>query len=580
MLGLLALALPWLLTATWPPASTFLNQAAAWAAWAAFVWMVLARSGSVSPVATRAVMGDVSPVLLILGVMTLACAIAPLWTGLPASLVASNLASLLGATVVMTTGAVLVRERRLSQAVAALFVPLVIAGLLSAVVVVVQVFFDDFAGNAWIASSALPQRGSGNIRQPNHLSSLSVWALVGLVWLRERGWLRLGFVVPLGVLLIGSVVLSGSRTGMVGIVLLAAWAGLDRGMSRGSRWLLGTAPLTYALAWWLFRGWATVTAGDVETVDRITAVGSGLSNARFAIWSNTLELIARHPWAGVGFGEFNFAWSLTPFPGRPTQFYDHTHNLLLQWAVEMGLPLALLMTAATVLALWRALRAARLATGDERSGVRAAFVALLLILLHSMLEYPLWYAYFLLPTAFAFGICLASDPVRARSSAAAPSRTLPAVLGVASALVLVLTVVSVFDYRRVVVIFAPPALAAPLAERMADGRHSIFFAHHAAYAAATTAEDPASPAAVAAFDDASHFLLDTRFMMAWARSYDARGETEKARFLADRLREFGNEASAAFFGVCDKPPAASTTPPDPPFQCRPTDAALDYRAFR
>ncbi len=37
---------------------------------------------------------------------------------------------------------------------------------------------------------------------------------------------------------------------------------------------------------------------------------------------------------------------------------------------------------------------------------RAAFVIVFLVAVHSMLEYPLWYAYFLLPTAFAFGLCL------------------------------------------------------------------------------------------------------------------------------------------------------------------------------
>ena len=37
---------------------------------------------------------------------------------------------------------------------------------------------------------------------------------------------------------------------------------------------------------------------------------------------------------------------------------------------------------------------------------RAAFVIAFMVAVHSMLEYPLWYAYFLLPTAFAFGLCV------------------------------------------------------------------------------------------------------------------------------------------------------------------------------
>ena len=36
----------------------------------------------------------------------------------------------------------------------------------------------------------------------------------------------------------------------------------------------------------------------------------------------------------------NVRGTQTPFPGRPVAFFDHTHNLVLQFAVELGLPLA------------------------------------------------------------------------------------------------------------------------------------------------------------------------------------------------------------------------------------------------
>ena len=49
---------------------------------------------------------------------------------------------------------------------------------------------------------------------------------------------------------------------------------------------------------------------------------------------------------------------------------------------------------------------------------------------------------------------------------------------------------AVYDYMRVVVIFAPPANAGPLEQRIADGKKSVLFGHHADYAAATVAEHP------------------------------------------------------------------------------------------
>ena len=102
---------------------------------------------------------------------------------------------------------------------------------------------------------------------------------------------------------------------------------------------------------------------------------------------------------------------------------------------------------------------------------RAAFVIVLMVAVHSLLEYPLWYAYFLLPTAFAFGLCL-ERPVRERSRRRGERRRRPrAGRYVLAAMLLILGgTLALYDYMRVVVIFAPPADAGPLEQRIADGQ--------------------------------------------------------------------------------------------------------------
>ena len=61
--------------------------------------------------------------------------------------------------------------------------------------------------------------------------------------------------------------------------------------------------------------------------------------------------------------------------------------------------------------LWRAGRNGWSEEGPYQEGMgvaqRSAFVMVLLMALHSQLEYPLWYAYFLLPCAWAWGFALA-----------------------------------------------------------------------------------------------------------------------------------------------------------------------------
>ena len=80
-----------------------------------------------------------------------------------------------------------------------------------------------------------------------------------------------------------------------------------------------------------------------------------------------------------------------------------------------------------------------------------------------------------------------------------------------------------------------------------------------------------------AFERAPHYLLDTRIMIAWATALDEAGQTDRARHIAQRLREFRNPLSDDFFAPCGKTVAAGATPP---FQCEPPAKRYDYTDFR
>jgi hypothetical protein len=125
----------------------------------------------------------------------------------------------------------------------------------------------------------------------------------------------------------------------------------------------------------------------------------------------------------------------------------------------------------------------------------------------------------------------------------------------------------------VVVIYQPGSDGSSLEQRIAVGQRTWLFAHHADYAAATTAEPAAS--AASAFQSTTHVLLDTRLMVAWAQALAESGEIDKARYLAARLREFRNPAADEFFAPC-----ASQEPAARPFQCEPPQQAWTWRDFQ
>jgi len=587
-----AAAAPSLLAYNLSPSPTFLNQALALGLWPVFVL-------ACGPMSLRAPRRHVA----LLGWALCAIALGVLWSwgpgALPSGLALSAL-GLLGAAAVLAAAGAAARAHahgtRLFTAFAGAWV---IAGALNLLVAMIQVFAPGLADGNWIASSNLPGRAVGNLRQPNHLSSLLLWSVIGTVALVELGALSRRLGAALIALFVFGVVLTASRTGVLSVLLLAVWGAADRRLAPRTRLMLLAAPLIYALAWGGMAQWARFsesTFGGAVRMAEDAAAGSDISSARFAIWSHTLALIRESPWLGVGFGEFNFAWTLTPFADRPKAFFDHTHNLPLQLAVEIGLPLSVAAMALLLWALWRATRAAWRApaggaTDASQAGARAGVLMVLMIGLHSLLEYPLWYSYFLLPAAWAWGYALGApgapgvvatgNPARTRTAGTttAPHAPKPSLaLTFAAAAVVAGTALAIVDYTRVVAIFDSAEGEAPLAQRIERGRHSVLFAHHADYAAVTSGV-PMRDAA-ASFSNTTHYLLDSRLMAAWAEWLAAQGRTDLARHLAARLREFRSPDAAEFFAACPQGPIdAGSSGVTVPFQCQAAQRRPGWREY-
>ena len=83
---------------------------------------------------------------------------------------------------------------------------------------------------------------------------------------------------------------------------------------------------------------------------------------------------------------------------------------------------------------------------------------------------------------------------------------------------------------------------------------------------------------MAAFERAPHYLLDTRLMMAWAKALDEAGDVERARHLAQRLREFRNAAGRRVLRALRR--AAAAVRPRRRSSARRRRARCDWRDFR
>jgi hypothetical protein len=563
--ALLACVVPTMLAYNQPPSSTLLNQCVAVALWGGVV-MTLPMRG-----AGRGLWASIAALLGALAIVGGEALASWALGALPMSLALQAVGLLAGAALLVASGANAARGPGGPVAFGALALGLLVAGLAGSAVALLQVFAPQWTDGSWIAHSGLAGRAVGNLRQPNHLCSLLLWAMVAAVALHELRWLPRAALWAVATLMVWAVELTASRTGAVGLGLLLGWALLDRRLSRSARWLLAATPLLYALAYGAMAWYGRISAQTLGASARQLAEGAAAvesPNSRMNIWHNTIDLIAAQPWAGVGFGEFNLAWSLSAFPNRPIAFFDHCHNLLLQLAVELGLPAAATVTVLLLLALWQGLLRARSATGDAAVVASAGLMLVITVALHSLVEYPLWYAYFLLPAALAWGFVLG---VPAAATAASPALPTAGRWGLAAGALMTLAgAASMLDYQQVVAIYAPAEGSASLAERIEQGQRSPLFAHHADYAAAT---NPGSLASTAlGFARAPHSLLDTRLMMTWAERLADQGQVDHARWLAQRLREFRNADSQTFFAPCKNGDSTA-------FQCQTPQTVHGWREF-
>ena len=244
----------------------------------------------------------------------------------------------------------------------------------------------------------------GNIGQANHYANLIFLGLASLAFLHGRRWVGWLFLVPLAAWLALAAAASASRgvwlytAAFVVLGLVALKRGDDDGRRTGRALLL--IALCSVAAQLLVAYGGILAAFDVTTaIDRADDAGS--NGQRLYNWQAALLAIQANPWWGSGPGSFYQASIEAMFHTPPAafpKFAEHAHNLPLQLAAEFGLPLAVLLMLG---GLWWYGRHLVASLNPPRLWGLACVAV---IGAHSMVEYPLWYVYFMIPLGLAMGV--------------------------------------------------------------------------------------------------------------------------------------------------------------------------------
>lgn len=365
-----------------------------------------------------------------------------------------------------------------------------LAGGISSGVALLQYTGLTAALSPWVNGTGLGE-AFANLRQRNQFATLTSIALValcvavgarvprmdssGLSW-ATVGWATSAVLLPL-LLAVGNAT-SASRTGLAqwGLIalLFIVWGAWRVPAVRG---LLVLSLAAYALAVWALPLLIGEAAGSRGLLARLAGEVPSCTS-RKALWSNVLELIALKPWLGWGWGGLDQAHYLTLYSGpRFCDILDNAHNLPLHLAVELGVPAAVLVCGAFG---WAALAARPWRAGSPVRQLGWGVLAVLL--LHSGLEYPLWYGPFALAFGIAFGLLWpGTAPEAAAGMSAAdfkPNRRQALVKSGGTAMVLVAFIGwAGWDYWRVSQVYLSPAARHPAyqADTIAKVRNTWWF---------------------------------------------------------------------------------------------------------
>jgi len=310
---------------------------------------------------------------------------------------------LLWAAGLVILGGLLRRELGLERVATALS-GFVLAGALASALI----GWAQYAGSDLLSGLTMPRSADrvwANLGQPNQLADYLTLGLIGAGYLYAQGRLRLVWTAAAASVLVFVLSLAASRATwlyLIGLLALSAvfwWQDRSRANQRLLAYCAGVLALLALLAWLIeptgsgilvrHAPWERVTSTLVAT------------DLRSRIWKAALLMFLSSPLLGIGFKSYGWHQFLlnkqVPEVALST-FTDHAHNLVLQVLAEFGLAgLAILVGLA---ALW----VAGLVRQPRTPSHWWIWAITLVLAVHSMLEYPLWYTFFLGVAAVVLGL--------------------------------------------------------------------------------------------------------------------------------------------------------------------------------
>lgn len=252
------------------------------------------------------------------------------------------------------------------------------------------------SGSFWVIDLPYGKRPYANLAQPNSLATLLCMGLAGTLYLFERYFINRFSAGLLAAFLFFGVALTQSRTPwVISIAILVFWCW----KAYGGRQRLSISALLGWLGFYAFCLLALPGIADALMLAGSDPLARAGSSARLDLWGQLWLAVQQGPFWGYGWGQISVAQVgiATAYP-VPRLMAFYSHNIFLDMLLWNGPFLGSLIILCIAVWLWRIVWRAR------SSESLFALVAVGCVLVHAMFEYPLAYAFFLLPLGLLIGL--------------------------------------------------------------------------------------------------------------------------------------------------------------------------------
>lgn len=243
----------------------------------------------------------------------------------------------------------------------------------------------------------------GHFGQRNHYCHYLSWAIFGLIYLYHKNKIKLPAFLIIGAWLIFSMTIAASRSvfiyfALASVISLFYYIKNRNKESRNLFLLIITASITlvlieslYPIISNMFSHSSHISSGIQRIADNSD---NGLSNRRFTEWQKAWIVFKENPIFGYGLNEYaKQSINLqTLFPNAPLNsgLFTNCHNLILQLLAETGLIGTLIVIFGLAYSIYAIIK-------YNNAECIIILCMIFTTLSHSMVEYPLWYIYFLGP---------------------------------------------------------------------------------------------------------------------------------------------------------------------------------------